>query len=306
MSLIRLTKIAIPGSNPPANSKEIVMDTADDVIKSLDSSGTLVSLEAGAGGGETNTASNVNVGGVGVFKQKTALNLEFRGIIADSSKITVVLDGANNEIGLDVVEANILGSNINNDSNWNNYVHPNHSGDVVSVADGAQTIQAGVVTDPMHAASAAWTLKMNATAGAAAEADVKISALVDGVTVDSGTFFVNELSTGELRQNLVSDIDHDQLVNFVADEHILHSGVELTVEGTANEIDSSAGAQTIAASRTWTLGLPTTLIVPGSLELPNAAGGGTIDVAGKVGVDTTPGTLNFHDDTAERVLSPLH
>ncbi len=34
----------------------------------------------------------------------------------------------------------------NNDQNWNNYVHPNHSGDVTSVGDGAQTIVADAVT----------------------------------------------------------------------------------------------------------------------------------------------------------------
>lgn len=42
-----------------------------------------------------------------------------------------------------------------------------------------------------------------------------------------------------------------------------------------------------------------------SLEIPNSAGGGTINVAGEAGVDTTSATLNFHDDTAERVLDPV-
>jgi|GEM_PF-5908909 len=55
----------------------------------------------GAGSGESNTASNVNVGGVGVFKQKTGVNLEMRGINAGSSVITVTLDAANNEIDID-------------------------------------------------------------------------------------------------------------------------------------------------------------------------------------------------------------
>ena len=65
-----------------------------------------------AGSGESNTASNVNVGGIGVFKQKTGVDLEFRGIIADSTKISVTLDAPNNEVGLDVVEANLTLSNI--------------------------------------------------------------------------------------------------------------------------------------------------------------------------------------------------
>ncbi len=51
---------------------------------------------------QNNTASNVNAGGVGVFKQKTGVDLEFRGINAGSAKIVVALDGANNEIDVDV------------------------------------------------------------------------------------------------------------------------------------------------------------------------------------------------------------
>lgn len=65
-----------------------------------------------AGTGEANTASNVNAAGVGVFKQKTGINLEFRGINAGSSKLSVTLDAANNEIDLDVVESNLNLANI--------------------------------------------------------------------------------------------------------------------------------------------------------------------------------------------------
>ena len=57
--------------------------------------------------GEANTASNVGVGGVGVFKQKTAADLEFRTVNAGSNKLTVTLDAGNNEIDLDVVPGNI-------------------------------------------------------------------------------------------------------------------------------------------------------------------------------------------------------
>jgi hypothetical protein len=57
--------------------------------------------------GETNTASNVGVGGVGVFKQKTGVNLEFRNINAGSSKVTITSDVGNNEIDIDVTPGNI-------------------------------------------------------------------------------------------------------------------------------------------------------------------------------------------------------
>lgn len=50
--------------------------------------------------GETNTASNVNVGGVGVFKQKTGTNLEFKGINAGNTGISVVEDVPNKKIDI--------------------------------------------------------------------------------------------------------------------------------------------------------------------------------------------------------------
>lgn len=41
------------------------------------------------------------------------------------------------------------------------------------------------------------------------------------------------------------------------------------------------------------------------LQLPNGAGGTTVDATGEVTVDSTSGTLNFYDGTAERVLTPI-
>ncbi len=209
---------------------------------------------AGGGGGEANTASNVNVGGVGVFKQKTGVNLEFRGLNAASSKVSVALDGANNEIDLDVTEANLtlgnlggsidlggakasgtlaaarfpaltgdvtttagaLGTTIANDAvsnaklanvatatikgrstagtgdpedltaaqvrtlinvadGANNYVHPNHSGDVTSVGDGATTIANNVVTNAKLVDMATATFKGRTTAGTGDPEDLTVA-----------------------------------------------------------------------------------------------------------------------------------
>jgi len=55
------------------------------------------------GGGTSVTASNVGVGGQGIFKQKNGNTLELRNINAASSKISVSLDSTNNEIDIDVV-----------------------------------------------------------------------------------------------------------------------------------------------------------------------------------------------------------
>lgn len=53
------------------------------------------------------SASNVGAGGVGVFKQLTGSNLEFKNINAGSSKISITNDTGNSEVDVDVVEANL-------------------------------------------------------------------------------------------------------------------------------------------------------------------------------------------------------
>lgn len=68
----------------------------------------ILSQSSGGGGsGETNTASNVNTAGIGVFKQKTGVDLEFRGINAASSKVSVALDAGNNEVDIDIGTLNL-------------------------------------------------------------------------------------------------------------------------------------------------------------------------------------------------------
>jgi len=60
-------------------------------------------LPASQGGsGEANTASNVGTAGIGVFKQKTDVNLEFKKINAGSSRITISDDTGNSEVDIDV------------------------------------------------------------------------------------------------------------------------------------------------------------------------------------------------------------
>ncbi len=66
-----------------------------------------VTIATGAGVGEANTASNVGAAGVGVFKQKTTVDLEFKNINAGSNKVTITDDAGNNEIDIDIVPSNI-------------------------------------------------------------------------------------------------------------------------------------------------------------------------------------------------------
>jgi hypothetical protein len=64
--------------------------------------------------GEVNTASNANTAGVGVYKQKTGVDLEFKGINPASSRITAVDTPATSTVDIDVVEAQIDHTSIAN------------------------------------------------------------------------------------------------------------------------------------------------------------------------------------------------
>ncbi len=70
-----------------------------------------VALVLSAAGSNT-TASNVGVGGLGLFKQKTGETLEFKTINAASTKIIVSNDAANSEVDIDVDESKLSLNNI--------------------------------------------------------------------------------------------------------------------------------------------------------------------------------------------------
>lgn len=66
----------------------------------------------GGAGGQANTASNVGVGGVGLFKQKVGADLQFKNINAGSNKIIVVDDTGNDEVDIDVDDGYIVHQNL--------------------------------------------------------------------------------------------------------------------------------------------------------------------------------------------------
>ena len=93
-------------------TEDLTPDGASDYVATYDASGTshkkvkLNNLPSG-GGGEINTASNIGSSGLGVFKQKTGTNLEFKNINTGSSKLTLSDDTVNNEIDIDIDEGAI-------------------------------------------------------------------------------------------------------------------------------------------------------------------------------------------------------
>ncbi|HVY85366.1 MAG TPA: DUF2793 domain-containing protein [Caulobacterales bacterium] len=66
----------------------------------------------GGGGGEANTASNVGSTGIGVFKQKSGVDLQFKKLNAASSKLAIADDTTNSKIDIDVSPSNIAISSL--------------------------------------------------------------------------------------------------------------------------------------------------------------------------------------------------
>ena len=93
---------------PASGDLIVIEDSADGNKKKSILVGTLPT----GGGGEANTASNVGSGGVGLFKIKNGIDLEFKNINAGSSKITVTNDAGDNEVDIDVDESALTLDNL--------------------------------------------------------------------------------------------------------------------------------------------------------------------------------------------------
>ncbi len=65
------------------------------------------SVWASDGAGEANTASSASVGGQSIFYQKSSVDLQFKGLKAGSSKLTITDYPTNHNLDLDISEANI-------------------------------------------------------------------------------------------------------------------------------------------------------------------------------------------------------
>jgi len=138
---------------------------------------------------EENTASNIGVGGVGLFKQKVGVDLQFKNINAGSNKVTITDDTGNNEIDIDIVPGNILTSTLNNDANfaddqnlWLNITADtgttaaNTTTDTITIAGGTG-VDTVIVGD---------TLTINAGPGAPANQN-----LFETITADTGSTTAN-------------------------------------------------------------------------------------------------------------------
>jgi hypothetical protein len=103
--------------------------------------------------------------------------------------------------------------------------------------------------------------------------------------IASGTFDDARIAESNVTQHEAA-IDHDALTNFVADEHVAHSGVTLTAG------DGLTGGGTIAANRTFTVGASTSIIV-GADDVQRAALTGAIAASQNSNSTTMGGGLQI-------------
>ena len=92
------------------------------------------------------------------------------------------------------------------DKLYNKYVHPNHSGDVTSVADGAQTIAANAVTNMKLADMANATIKGRVTAGAGDPEDLTAAQARSILNVADGAQKNSDITKAEIEAKLTGII----------------------------------------------------------------------------------------------------
>lgn len=106
-SYIDIKAISTPNS-PNSGVGRIFYNTSDSKLYLKKSNGTLVEL-GGGGAGTVTSASNIGSGS-GWFKTLSGTDLQFKSLIAGSTKLSVTSNA--NDLTLDVAEANLTLSNI--------------------------------------------------------------------------------------------------------------------------------------------------------------------------------------------------
>lgn len=149
-------KVSSNDTTPGFLNGKLIAGTNITLVENDDGADETLTINSPLGSGEANTASNVGTAGVGVFKVKNGVDLEFKNINAGSNKITIIDDAGDNEIDIDVDPSNIspsdlimvrvVGSTFSSVQHMNDVFHSAGvtTGGVMSDdADGTITVAAG-------------------------------------------------------------------------------------------------------------------------------------------------------------------
>ena len=173
----------------------------------------------------------------------------------------------------------------------NAYVHPNHSGDVTSVADGATTIANDAVTyAKMQNVSATDKLLGRVSALAGDVEEITFTDFAQSILDDADEATFKATVNLEIGTDVQAyDADLGAIAGLSSNGIIARTGAGTasvrTITGTSNEISVSNGD---GVSGNPTLSLPTTIDLGGkdSLEIPNSATP-TVNADGEIALDTT-------------------
>ena len=249
IALANLEDLADVGFSSPGASENQKVVTWDNSSSSF----VLSSVSGLSGSGETNTASNVGTAGVGIFKQKSGEDLEFKKINAGSAKITITDDTSNNEVDINLgtvsiddlsdVDTTTSAPSSGQILKWNgsNFVPSDESGGTVTetfktfAVSGQSDVVADSATDTIT-----FVAGTNITLGTDASAD--------SITINATGGAANAFSTIAVagQSNVVADAETDTLT--------LTAGTGMTIA-----TDASTDTITFTASGGAAGAMPVTL-----------------------------------------------
>lgn len=274
-----------------------------------DSAGNAISV---SGSGESNTASNVGVGGVGVFNDKVGVDLQFRNIIAKSSKVAVTLNDPNDEVEIDVTEANLSLNNIGGTIDLGGAQAsgtiaaarmPAHTGDVTSSAGNvALTISSLAVTNSKLAQAAGNTVKgrISGTLGQVGDLSIATSSMlgrgptgnIASLSVGSG-LVITDTGIGTAAITGDVSIGADGVTSTIG------TGVVVNAMLAANTIGNSKFAQmqtaTVKGNSTGSTGNAQDCTLTGGLTMVSGAPG-SLKSKGSFAIPCTFSTTTTMDD----------
>lgn len=153
-----------------------------------------------------------------------------------------------------------------NGTSWEDiggYTHPNHTGDVTSVGDGAQTIADNAVTNAKAADMAANTVKVRNAGTTGNPSDAAVGDLTEETTPAAGDFLLGWESGGALRKFDVGDLPGSGGASqaFTAQMH--------------NNVAKSTVSATYEAQIQWPFLGSTALGTPTGIKVTGEVAGGT-------------------------------
>jgi len=316
------TELGDNASNATAGAKLIgtfdeyanaTASNVQDVLKAFDTA-----ISNATSSGENNTASNQGAAGVGVFKQKTGIDLEFKNINTADTHVTVTDDGTNNEIDIstDATDANTASTIVARDASGNfsaSMVTSDVTGDLTGNADTATTL----------ATSRSFSITGDGTAPVVAfngSGNVELSLTVD--KVDGKDVDDNETSTdylwtaGKIIDYLESKENSLDWQDSVVDKDAVTppgspaTGSRYIVGGNEAAVTSvTAGSKTIVTTADISSSIATGDTIKYrdglgyTVQLTVASVSGTSIVVNEVVLTKTGGTL-YHSDAAWSPLGP--